>query len=232
MSGFFEAVKNLLPRARAFQLFIDNNKRRFFEALSELPEDVKREAERVYTDTFPDTTRFPDIWEKTFALYLTEAEYSKRRNILDALWKTISGNQAIDFLQSVLRSFDRNFFVAENIPLTDPRNKNSAGIAVCDYKTMCCDNDFAVCDYLMGDADFTPSILQNDVSEIYTIPDDTRFWETCFFVCKSVYRNEVYEILFIEPMEINIVWKNIIEYLVLKIKPVHTTAVMFVKWTE
>jgi hypothetical protein len=186
----------------------------------------------VYSDLFPETTRFPERWEQVFSLYLTERESSKRRNIIDALWKTISGDQGTNFLEQVLRSIDFNFCVVENVPLTDPRNRQSVGLAVCDYMTMVCDNDLACCDYLAGSGTFIPSILQNDKSDIYAIPDDNRFWEVCFFVCKAVIRNDIQEILYIEPLDLNNIWKNIVEYLILKIKPVHSTAVVFVNWIE
>jgi hypothetical protein len=229
---FFEAVKNLFPRGRAFAMFAVNDKRRLIEGLSALPDDVRREAEKAYLDLFPETTRFPEEWEKTFAVYLTGAEQEKRRGIIDALWKTVSGDQGASFLQEVLRKIDTGLGVFENVPVSDPRNKQSAGLAICDYSTMVCDNETACCDYFRGDDTFTPGVIQNDKTDVYAIPDDTRFWETCFFIAKNIYRNNEQEILYIEPLEISATWKNIVEYLVLKIKPVHSTAVVFVKWIE
>jgi hypothetical protein len=233
MSGrFFETIKALFPRAHAFELFIDNNKRKLVDALSALPENIRTEAENVYLDLFPDTTRFPEKWESVFSIYLSSAEIVKRRNIIDALWKTISGDQGTNFLQQILRSIDFRFTVVENVPVTDPRNKQSVDIAVCDYETMLCDNDNACCDAFRGDNTFIPSILQNDKSDLYSIPDDPHFWETCFFICREVVRNNARQILYIEPFELPIVWRDIVEYLILKIKPVHGTAVVFVKWLE
>jgi hypothetical protein len=233
MSGvFFDAVKTLFPRAHAFELFIDNNKRKLVEALSVLPDNIRTEIEKIYFDLFPDTTRFPDKWENIFSIYLTSAEYEKRRNIIDSLWKIISGDQGTNFLQQVLRGIDFRFSVVENVPATDPRNKQSTGIAVCDYETMICDNTEACCDIFRGDDTFLPGILQNDKTDLYAIPDDPNFWETCFFICKEIYRNPAREILYIEPFELSEVWRDIVEYLILKIKPVHSTAVVFVKWIE
>jgi len=65
MSGkFFEAIKQLFPRSRAFELFADNSKRKLIKGIAELPENIRREAELVYLDLFPDT-------------FFTEAELSK-----------------------------------------------------------------------------------------------------------------------------------------------------------
>jgi hypothetical protein len=230
MSGFFEAVKNLFPSGRAFGMFADSGKRRLLEGLSALPDDVRREAEKVYFDLFPETMRFPDMWEKIFSLYLTEAEYEKRRDILGALWKTISGDQGANFLEQVLRAIHPDFHVVENTPLTDPRNRQAVELAICDYSTMVCDNEYACCDYHIGNDFFTPSILQNGKSDVYAVPDDERFWETCFFVCRGVERNDEHQILYIEPLEIHTACKNMVEFLILKTKPLHTTAVVFVKW--
>jgi hypothetical protein len=229
---FFEAIKELFPHSRAFELAANNDKRRLMLGLSALPEDIRHEAERVYFDLFPYTTREPEMWEKVFALVFSEKQLPKRRAVIDAMWKFISGNQGTDFLELILQAIDGSFHVVENVPLTDPRNKQSAGLAICDYFEMVCDNEIACCDYMRGNDAFTPSILQNDTSHIYAIPDDTRFWESCFFVCKNVYRNDVQEILYIEPLALEDTWRDIVEYLILRTKPVHTTAVLFVEWTQ
>jgi hypothetical protein len=229
---FFEAIKELFPHSRAFELFADTDKRRLMQGLSALPEDIRREADLAYFDLFPYTTRVPKLWEQAFALVLSEKHYPKRRDIIDAMWKFITGDQGTDFMELVLQSIDSEFRVVENIPLTDPRNKQSAGMAVCDYFEMVCDNEIACCDYLRGNDKFTPSILQNDTSHIYAIPDDTRFWETCFFVCRNVYRSGAEEILYIEPLSLPEIWRDIVEYLILKMKPLHTTAVLFVEWEQ
>jgi hypothetical protein len=229
---FFEGIKELFPHSRAFEMFADNDKRKFIQALSVLPEDIRHDTELAYSDLFPDSTRVPEMWEKVFALVIGEKQLAKRRNIIDSMWKFITGNQAAAFLERILQSIDKDFHVVENVPTTDPRNKQSAGLAICDYVSMVCDNDTACCDYMRGNDRFTPSILQNDTSHIYAIPDNIRFWETCFFVCRKAYRNGVQEILYVEPIFISERWRDIIEYLVLKTKPLHTTAVMFVEWEQ
>jgi hypothetical protein len=232
MNRYFDVIKNLFPHSRSFDAFIENDKRKLLKALAILPESIRHDAELVYSDLFPETTRFPGDWENTFSIFLNRDEKQKEREIIDSLWKINNGGQSAAFLENVLQHIDNDFKVVENVPLTDPRNRQSVGLAVCDYYMMVCDNDIACCDYLAGSSTFIPSILQNDTSAIYSIPDDTWFWEVCFFVCKNVYRNESQEILYIEPLKLNIIWKNIVEYLILKIKPVHTTAVVFVEWIE
>lgn len=229
---FFETIKALFPRSRAFELFARNSKRRLFEALSELPEHIRREMELVYFDLFPDTTRCPEKWESVFSIYLTASEQAKRREIIDVLWKQISGDEGTRFLESVLRKIDIGFKVVENVPAVDPRKQQSVMLCICDYVDMVCDNINACCDYREGDDTFIPGILQNDTSSIYAIPDNPDYWEMCFFVCKEALRNGSNEIMYVEPLNLPAVWKNIVEYLILKIKPVQSTAIVFVRWQE
>jgi len=227
---FFEAIKNLFSHSRAFQLFVDNNKRKLVKGLSFLPENTRQEAELVYFDVFPDTTRYPEKWENVFGIIFTEAELEKRRDILDSLWKINRGGQSPVFLEEVLQKIDGAIHVFENVPLRNPRDSNIAYPSCCDNKIMVCDHKQALCDFRVGNETFIPTLLMNNISEVYNFPADPKFWETCFFVCKSLVRNNRNEILYIERLQIPEIWKNYIEYLILKIKPLHTTAVLFVEW--
>jgi hypothetical protein len=229
---FFEALKLLFPRARAFEFFVDNTKRKIIKTFSLLPEDIRHRAELVYMDLFPDTTRFPEKWEKVFSVIFTEAELPKRREILDSLWKiNMNSGQSALFLEEILQKINKDIKVIENIPVGNPRDSNSIITSVCNAKTMVCGNKYAVCGYRIGDIDFIPTILQNDVSEIYSIPDDPAFWGLCFYVCGYVVRNKNNKILYVQKVRVDTVWRNYIEYMILRIKPVHSTAVMFIEWT-
>jgi hypothetical protein len=229
---FFEAIKELFPHSRAFELFADNNKRRLMQGLSALPEDVRHEAELAYFDLFPDTTRVPEKWEEVFALIFTERERPKRRDILDSMWKMITGDQALSFLESVLRKIDDRIRVVENIPLSNPRHSGVVNLAVCGRKTMRCGNRKSRCGYREGNEGFMPTVIQNDATTSYTVPMDTRFWETCFYICQGAVRSSRKQILYVEPLLLSSVWKNYIELMVLRIKPAHTTAIMFIDWIE
>jgi hypothetical protein len=181
-------------------------------------------------DLFPDTTRFPEKWETVFAIFFQEDEIEKRRDILDSLWKINNGGQSALFLQEMLQCIDPEIIVVENIPLRNPRDSNVVQMMVCDAKIAICDYKAAVCDYRIGDESTNPDILQNDSSNLYSIPNNSKFWEFCVFVCKSVVRNSRNQILYIEWLDIDRRWKNFIEYLVLKLKPVEVTAVLFIRW--
>ena len=230
MSVFFDAIKLLFPRSRAFNLTIDSNKRKLIKAIAVLPEDIRHEMEQVYFDLFPETSRCIDDWEKVFAVVFSSKELAKQRSVIVALWRINKGGQSAVFLESMLRNIDANILVVENTPVSNPRQRSFTNVAVCGNKTLCCKNVKAVCGYRVGDEDFSPSILRNDVSELYSIKNDPRFWAYCYFVCRRVVRNNKNEILYVEKIQIKKEFRNYIEYLILKIKPVHTVAVMFIEW--
>ena len=230
MSGFFDAIKLLFPRSRAFNFTIDSNKRKLIKAIAVLPEDIRHEMEQVYFDMFPETSRCIEDWEKVFAVVFSNKELEKQRSVIAALWRINKGGQSAVFLESMLRSIDANILVVENTPVSNPRQRSITNVAVCGNKTLCCKNVKAVCGYRVGDENFSPSILRNDVSELYSIKNDPRFWAYCYFICRRVVRNNKNEILYVEKIQIKKEFRNYIEYLILKIKPVHTVAVMFIEW--
>jgi hypothetical protein len=233
MGRFFDAVKALFPQSRAFQLFVSNQKYKLVQALCELPEGIRKDAELVYFDLFPDTARYPEKWENVFSLFFTKNDYDKRRKIVDSLWKTICGGQSAQFLQDLLRCIDTNLSVVENVPVINPfQVYQSLDLAVCDNEIMICDFEEAVCDYRLGDQGFEPGVLQNDSAALYSIPNDAAHWSTCFFICKEAWRDGSDNIVYVELLEMDAAWKNYIEYLILKTKPAHSTAIMFIDWQE
>jgi hypothetical protein len=232
MGDFFNSVKALFPQSRAFQLFVSNKKYKLVQALCELPKNVRRECELVYFDLFPETTRFPEKWEKVFALFFTKAEYAKRRAVIDSMWKVISGGQSAQFLQDLLQCIDSRIKVIENVPASNPRHSSIVDLCVNGHRSMRCGNRKAVCNYRRGNIGFTPTMIQNDVTADYAIPFDTEWWESCFFICQNAVRNSRGQILYIEPLELDPVWRNYVEYLILKIKPVQSTAIVFIDWRK
>lgn len=103
---------------------------------------------------------------------------------------------------------------------------------MCGYQTMYAGSPTGCCGYKAGDSGFEPTVIINDNTTAYDIPNDKDYWENCFFVCGSVQRNTRNEIIFCRKILINRIWKPYIEYLILKIKPVQTAAIMFIEWTD
>lgn len=223
-------IKQLFPHSRAFDLSANNSKRKFFKGLAKLPEDIRREAELIYLDLFPDTTRFPGEWEKVFALLFTKAEQVKRRDILDSMWKMFAGNQSTSFLESMLQRIDPRIHVIENIPIGTPRQFEVTILSVCGHRIMRCGHQKAVCRYRVGTQGFVPTIIKNDATTEYNIPDDEAYWANCFFICASVVRDTERKITNVKELELSEIWKNYVEYITLKVKPAHTTAIVFINW--
>lgn len=231
-ASFFDAIKLLLPSGPAWNITEQNNLRRLFEAIAVLPEKLREEVENVYMDYFADSTRELKRWEEVFTVIFTKAELEQRRKVLSLLWSMNQGGQSKTFLQSVLQRLFPDIIVEENIPCANPRQANIAYFCVCGNSAMACGNEKAVCDYREGDETFVPAILRNDTAGSYSIPNDADYWAFCFYICKKVVRNSRNEILYIEKLQIPALYKNYIEYLILRIKPVHTVAVMAVEWIE
>jgi hypothetical protein len=230
--SFFETIKALFPLARAFDLTHNGNKRKFMKALAELPEDIRSRGELAYMDLFPYSTRAIKKWSDIFAIVFGGREISKQRDIIQAMWRMHLKGQARDFMEYILKHLDERIQVIENVPASNPRQSNTGMIAVNGYRSMVCGGRRAVNGYHLGDKGFIPYVIKNDLSEFYTIPNDPRWWDTCFFVCGGVMRNSKNEILYAEPITMPDVWKNFLELLVLKMKPVHSTAIIFIKWID
>lgn len=228
--NFFDATKSLLPTGMMWNLTHDRNLRKLFEAIAVLPDDLRTELENVYMDYFPDTTRCVERWEEVFSVIFTQSDLAERREFLKLLWGMNHGGQSLHFIRSVLQGVYSEICVEENIPVANPREANIAYFAVCGNRTMVCGNRKAVCAYREGDETFVPTILRNGTEGAYTLPNDARYWEFCFYVCKEVVRNSRNEIMFVRKLQIPAMYKDYIEYFILRIKPVHTVAVMAVEW--
>ena len=230
MSDFLKAIRNLLPSSSQWNLSKSSNMRKLFEAIAVLPEDIRTEIEQVYLDYFPETTRCIERWEQVFQIIFTQSELEQRRSVLSSIWLTSRGGQSLSFLQSILQNLFAEIRIEENVPVSNPRKANIAYFCVCGNSIMCCGNEKAVCNYREGDESFVPQILRNDTASPYSIPNNADYWSFCFYVCKRVIRNERNQILYVEKLQIPSEYKNYIEYLILRIKPLHSVAVMVVEW--
>ncbi|MDR2734312.1 MAG: hypothetical protein LBC99_06645 [Spirochaetota bacterium] len=232
MRRIFEAVKALLPQSRAFALHEEGNIYLFMQALCALPEEIRAEAGLVFLDLFPETSRCSEKWEGVFALYFTRQEEEKRREILKSVWWMRRGGQSAQFLQDVLRLIDNRICVIENTPLSNPRHSSVVYKAVLGNSIMKCGEDQAVCGYREGSDSFVPAIIRNDASEAYTIHNEPDYWGNCFYICERVERDGDGRLLYVLPRRLSAAWRNHIEYIVLKIKPVQSTAIVFIEWVN
>jgi hypothetical protein len=230
--SFFDTIKALFPSGRAYNLTYKGNKRNLMLALSELPNDIRGEIELAYMDLFPYSTRAIKKWSEIFAIIFGGKEIQKQRDIIQASWRLHLKGQSGPFMEYILQHLDERIRVIENNPVSNPRQSNTGMISVNGNRQMVNGGRRAVNGFHLGDTGFIPYIIKNNLSEFYTIPNEPRWWYNCFFVCGGVMRNERQEILYVEPISMSSVWKNFLELLVLKMKPVHSTAIIFIKWVD
>ena len=231
--SFFKVFKLLFPRVKSFELVFETKLKKFIRGLSVLPEDAKTEMEKVFLDLFPETTRAFDEWEKQFAVLFASEQYGENRvGILKALWKANSGGQSLEYIQGVLQSVIPEIKVFENNPAKNPRDANAVLSCMCGQRWSVCGNKKLSCGYKVGDENFVPTVIRNDSEQTYDIPVDRRYWENYFFVAKDVVRNKRQEIIYCQKMFVDAKWKSYIEYLILKMKPVHTGVIVFIEWEE
>ena len=230
---FFNALKLLLPRSKAFDITQNTSLRKFIKGLSWLMEDVKRDNELVYMDLYPETTRSMEEWEKQFGVFFSDLRYGDvRRGILKSLWQLNIGGQSLSYIQGLLQNFIPEIKIFENIPVKNPRDANAVFGCMCGQKNAVCGNRYLICGYKIGDADFVPTVIRNDSDQLYDIPVDKKNWENYFFIGKSVVRNSKGEIVYCQKLVLDKMWKPFIEYIILKTKPVHTGVLIFVEYKE
>lgn len=109
---FFDMLKHLLPRARAWRITVDKQLRQFFSGLSGTGSDAKGFTDDAWLDIFPETTRDLDAWDQQWALPATVITEQERRDRLDAAWKA-TGGQSPTYIQDTLRGAGFEVFVHE-----------------------------------------------------------------------------------------------------------------------
>lgn len=229
---FFEVIKAFLPRTNVFDLTSQKNLRYFFEGLSALPDDVRDEMDAVLLDYYPETTRVLEKWEEAFRIQFSKLLFSveERRSIVSALWWLRYGNTTREFMEKILNLFIPGALVTENIPAVNAMGLVFSYRAVCGNKYICCGNKKAFCNYHIGEREWVPAILRNDTQSVWDIPSDTKFYENYFFVSGEVWREGSGKIQVLKRLKVHEKWQRFVEYVILALKPVHTTAILFIEY--
>lgn len=231
--SFFESLKSLFPKSKAFDLTHESNFKKFVRGLAVLPEDIQKGSEQVYFDLFPETTRALAEWENQFQVLFADEQYGTTRpEILKSLWQSNAGGQSITYLEGLLKNISKDIILVENNPVKNPRDSNAVFACMCGQKHSVCGNERMNCGFKVGDSTFEPTIIKNGKESSYDIPPVYDYWRNYFFVCGGVVRNSRKEIIYCQKLKIDSKWKAYIEYLILKIKPVQVGAVLFIEWVE
>lgn len=231
--SFFRAVRALLPTGRAWDITQPTGLRRVFEAIVPLPQDIRKELEGVYQDYFPDTTRALEKWEEIFHVRFSASLFTdgERRIVLKVLWLLRYGNTTGEFMRSVLDVFIPGVRVTDNVPVGNALGLIFAYKSVNGNKYMCCGNRRAMCNFHVGDRNWYPAILQNDSMKAYNeIPNTAAYWPMFFFVSGEVFRDGDRKFIAFARKKVHEKWQRFVEYMVLALKPVQSTAIMFIQY--
>lgn len=230
--SFFETIRALLPRTAAFDLTHQKNIRRFFEGVTELGDDARKEFEGVLLDYYPDTTRALEKWEEIFRVQFSKILFNvqERRSIVSALWWLRYGNTTGEFMEKILNLFIPGARVTENVPAVNAMGLVFSYRSVCGNRHTCCGNKLAFCNFHVGEQGWIPTILRNDSQSAWDIPSDRKFYETYFFISREVFRDGDGKIIALQRLKVHEKWQRFVEYVVLALKPVHTTAIMFLQY--
>lgn len=229
---FFRAIRALLPTGRAWDITPPTGLRKVFEAIVPLPDDIRRELEGVYSDYFPDTTRALEKWEEVFHVRFSASLFSdgERRIVLKVLWLLRYGNTTGEFMRSVLDVFIPGVQVTDNVPVANAIGLVYAYKSVNGNKYMCCGNRRAICNYHVGERSWMPAILRNDSQQAWDIPFSPNYWSMCFFISGEVFRDGDRKFIAFGRKKVHEKWQRFIEYVVLALKPVQSTAILFIKY--
>lgn len=231
--SFFRAVRALLPTGRAWDITQPTGLRRVFEAIVPLPQDIRKELEGVYQDYFPDTTCALEKWEEIFHVRFSASLFTdgERRIVLKVLWLLRYGNTTGEFMRSVLDVFIPGVRVTDNVPVGNALGLIFAYKSVNGNKYMCCGNRRAMCNFHVGDRNWYPAILQNDSMKAYNeIPNTAAYWPMFFFVSGEVFRDGDRKFIAFARKKVHEKWQRFVEYVVLALKPVQSTAIMFIQY--
>lgn len=231
MSKAGELIKLLFPKSTLWQFNKDSNLKKLIDGIASVPDDMSTDAQRVYLDLFPETTRFVDEWESAFQIRFTNLLSDRqKRAVLEALWAMRNGSATAEFIQNLLRMFIPGICIVENTPVAMPRKFASVYASVNGNRYMVNGYKKAINGRRMGDQDFVPTILKTNREEEFFMPENPRHWETCFYVCGAVHRNRYQKITHVEKITVDRKWREFIDFIILKIKPLHMTAVMFIEY--
>jgi len=261
IKSFFDVFRSLLPKSRLFDLTHKTNLRKFFESLGDLGDDIQKEITDVYLNYFPETTWDLAKWEKTFNINFSTNLFSEsdRRIALKVLWRLRYGNVTAEFLQETLRLFIPGVYVSDNSPQTEVmalvqnyKSVNGNKRMVCGYKKaicssgtlaivyksvngkgyMCCGNKRAVNGYMTTNGGFIPAMIRNGATGSWNFSEGKDMQSTYFFVSGVVKRDSQNKIVNLQRLDVEKKWQKFLEYIILATKPVHTTAITWIRYVE
>ena len=125
MISWLDIFKHLLPRARSWRITIDKTLRRFFDGLTQFPEDIRVYFNSVLLDIWARSTTALDLWFEQFNLVRT-GDDSLDGQSLEAAW-ILNETQAPRVIEDALQAAGFDVYLHEwwfEPVVTDPILKN------------------------------------------------------------------------------------------------------------
>ena len=104
--------------------------------------------------------------------------------------------------------------------------------SVCGAKKMVCGEKHCFCEWQVGNRKYMPQILQNGKVQKWNVPYLRQYYEMCFFISRSVFRDAQNRFIVIQRLKLQEKWREFFEFVISAVKPVHMTAVLFVEWVS
>lgn len=230
-SDFLDAARLLFPRGRTFDLTEERNMTRLVDGLLLAADSERERAEKVYSDYFPQTTRalreFQDAFRFRFSDAFSEDEI---RRALSALVRMRYANSTPEGIGDVMREFVPECRIVENVPVANAAGLCFAYRATCGNRNVVCGNRRAVCNWHIGDRSWVPTLLRADRAGGWNLPYLPGWWQMCFFVCKEEFRDGNGNFIAVKRLRVHEKWKDFLEFVILRLKPVRSIAIMFVEY--
>jgi uncharacterized protein YmfQ (DUF2313 family) len=113
MTRWLKIIEHLLPNGRSWRLTSGKSIRSLFDGIGATIGDyTKSFFDEIFNDIDPQKTRALKSWEKQFALRSTGLTEQRRRDILEATWKAVGG-QDPRYIQDTLQAAGFNVYVHE-----------------------------------------------------------------------------------------------------------------------
>ena len=196
-------------------------------------ESERLRAEEVYSDYFPLTTRALDEFQNAFRFRFSDRfSEDEIRRALSALVRMRFANSTAndDGIGDVLREFVPECRISENTPMANAAGLCFAYRATCGNRNIVCGNRRAMCNWHIGDRSWVPTLLRADRAEGWNLPNEAEWWQMCFFVCKDEFRDGSGKFIAVKRLRVHEKWKDFIEFVILRLKPVRSIAIMFVEY--
>jgi len=227
---FSSVFRTLLPRGRAWHTDLSIDFKAVIEGIVRSAATLRNKFIEVYEDVFPDSTDCLELWEQQFLIDPTGLTEQERRDNLATRWSA-QGGQSPSYIESVLLTLGLTAKVYENFNRDDPTTFLVGG-----------DSEILT----NGDIIFEERIYVNTCGDPETTCNDdntvTAGEYSGFITTEKLYSvspfSEKYIFYFIiadpagvsVPLDVPAALEKQFKTAVLRIKPVHTRAVLNVNY--